>query len=631
MPSPFTYSVEPSEYDDKLTIQFDYDEDLVDKLRTLKKRYWQETHAGYHDPDNDEYDSALDGYVDYRCWHIDHDEQAISLFEKVADTVVPAEYWPGDAACSGDVTLRVTDDECYFVVEDAPERAHDLLEEKLSYEVPDAEFTNAYENGHWDGTEKLYNRARSKAAIGLLPKARRALDNEGFDVTVDTPEPNRGASIATSWGFEHPLRDYQRDAVNNTIDNSGGIISLPTGTGKTVTALRILYELNRRSVILVHTKELLYQWTDEVRDVLGVEPGVIGDGNWSEGPVTVAIMQTLMSRGLNKLDDDYGVVVFDEAHRTSAADTMHELGTSINAHYRVGLSATPWRRVDGEELKIEGAIGEVAHEVYADDMIEAGHLANPVFEAVDPRDYGQPRTPDRDEQYQDAYKRCIELDPVRIEAVATSARDLARQGHQVLVNVNRKVQGELIAAALNTDIDEEDVFTHIDDDDESRQLMTEGTLRNLDVVADTNAAMLSSEAADSEREAILDEFANGDRSILVSTLLKEGVNIPSISAIVLAQGEKSDIETIQTIGRALRPSDNTRARIVDVADSGRYFSDAFEARQDAIMDYYDLSERPAPDTAVPAVGDTDVEPAVTTTTNATISATNSNATFEDFL
>lgn len=630
MPSPFTYSVEPSEYDDKLTIQFDYDEDLVDSLRTLKERYWQETHAGYHDPDNDDFETALDGYVDYVCWHIDHDEQAISLFEDIVDTVVPAEYWPGETACSGDVTFRVTDDECYFVVEDAPDRAHDMLEEQLSYEVPDAEFTDAYESGHWDGTEKLYNRARSKAAIGLLPKAKRTLDNEGFDVSVTTPEPNRGSLIETSWGFDHPLRDYQHEAVKQTIDNSGGIISLPTGTGKTITALRILYQLNRRSLILVHTKELLYQWADEVREVLGVEPGIIGDDNWSEGPVTVAIMNTIMSRGVTTLDDDYGVTVFDEAHRTSAADTMHELGTSIGTHYRIGLSATPWRRIDGEELKIEGAVGEVAHEVNADDMIEAGHLANPVFEAVNPNDYGQPRTVDPDEPYQDAYKRCIELDPVRIEAVAASAHDLARQGHQVLVNVNRKVQGELIASALNTDITVDEVFAHIDDDDESRRLMTEGTIRNLDAIADTDAQMLSSEAPDSERDELLEEFAAGDRSILVSTLLKEGVDIPAISAIVLAQGEKSDIETIQTIGRALRPSDNNRARIVNVADSGRYFGDAFEARQDAIMDYYNLPDRPTANTAIPAVGDGTVEPAVTTSQQTT-STGGTSTTFEDFL
>ncbi len=72
-----------------------------------------------------------------------------------------------------------------------------------------------------------------------------------------------------------------------------------------------------------------------------------------EKPVTVAMIQTLLSRGVDKLQLPYAVVVFDECHRTSAAEKFYELGISLPQRFRFGLSATPWRRIRGEELKIE--------------------------------------------------------------------------------------------------------------------------------------------------------------------------------------------------------------------------------------------------------------------------------------
>lgn len=447
------------------------------------------------------------------------------------------------------VELLVPEGYSWFFVQDATDEIDELLFQEMRYYQEGAEYSTSYKKGTWDGYVNLYKKEHSGGPRGLIDRAVDALEDEGYEVEVTVEGHRHGDAVDLEWNFEHDLREYQRDAVTAVLENRGGIVGAATGSGKTVTALRLLYQLRMssgRGIVFVHTKELLYQWADEIRDILGVEPGLIGDGQWTEGPVTVAIMQTLVSRGVDDLRLNYGVGIFDECHRTSAADTMHDIGMNIEFDYRIGLSATPWRRVQGEEMKIEGAVGGQVISIDAPRLIEQGYLAEPVFETIT---HDGPTTANG-EDYHDAYRRCIEQSEPRNAAVAGRAAELASDGHKVLVNVNRVEQGQRITQRLD-------------------------------------AKFLSGSDGTERREEVLDEFEHGDLDILVSTLIKEGNDIPNISALINAHAGKSDIATIQLIGRALRPSDHDKARIVDVRDTGRYFGDAFKARQDTMREYYD--------------------------------------------
>lgn len=83
-----------------------------------------------------------------------------------------------------------------------------------------------------------------------------------------------------------------------------------------------------------------------------------------------------------------------------------------------------------------------------------------------------------------------------------------------------------------------------------------------------------------------------DGFVLVSTLIKEGVDLPVMNAIVLAGGGKSGIRVIQTIGRALRPKPGTNeALIIDIRDKGGYLTKHFERRQEVIRDCYGVLYR----------------------------------------
>ena len=72
----------------------------------------------------------------------------------------------------------------------------------------------------------------------------------------------------------------------------------------------------------------------------------------------------------------------------------------------------------------------------------------------------------------------------------------------------------------------------------------------------------------SDRKQIIEDYRNGKIKCLISTLLKEGVSIPSIDVLIYAAGGKSKISTIQTIGRALRIKEDGRdAIVIDVYDA----------------------------------------------------------------
>ena len=499
------------------------------------------------------YPGDYDGLDDF-AWAVEISEESLKQVRRATGSQQDEFYLNSASDDSGpEVTLRRDPAENVFHIDGG--RAIGVLDNFFSYENPDAEFDPSIPE-----VEHVVDRRQGTAPLGLVDRAAAILEAEGFDVTLAGPESGvKGDAIDVSWHFEEELRDYQNEAAHKIAEEQTGVIELPTGTGKTVTALHAIRQVGRKTMVFVHTRELLYQWADEIRDLLGVEPGIIGDGEWREGDqVTVAIMQSLVSKGTSGADGDaplspaeYGMAIYDEAHRTSVADTMHRVGQLFPSAFRLGLSATPWRRNEPEEIWINGAIGPVIYSRGAEYMIRQGYLARPRFETIE---HDGPTRNGRAEEYHDAYKRCIEHSDARNDAIAKKAVGLSQVGRRTIVNVNRIDQAHFIVEKIAG--------------------------RDSDVTAE----VVTSDTVD--RDEKLAAFGNGEIDVVVSTLLKEGVDIPDVNAIILAHGGKSAVEVIQTIGRALRPTNGDDALIVDVRDEGMSFGDAYTERRAVMNDYY---------------------------------------------
>ncbi len=437
------------------------------------------------------------------------------------------------------VVLRIPDGSALVKVEKAEPSVYFKIYDLLTYKK---------DYGKWEKPESLYDPYEKTFPVGLLPRVKKFLNSKGYRVRIKDERKIRGVKFNSVWNEEYKLRRYQERAVKKALREKMGVLALPVGSGKTVVGLRIIHELDLSALIVVHTKELLYQWAEKVEELLGVKAGIVGDNRWEEEKVTVAMIQTLLSRGVDKLKNDYAVVMFDECHRTSAAEKFYQLGISLPQVYRFGLSATPWRRVRGEEIKIEAVVGPVIYEVKAEDLIREGFLAKPRFEVIT----YESSMPSFSERYKELYEDIIMNNDERNRAIVKKAGELVRRGHRVLIDVKRIEHGKIL----------------------KEMLKKEGI----------KAEFLSSKSQ--KRWEILEAFKNGEIPVLISTLLKEGVDIPEISAIILAGGGKSDIMTIQTIGRALRPKKGMRAVIVDIADDDPLLYTHFIERQKALMQYY---------------------------------------------
>ena len=435
--------------------------------------------------------------------------------------------------------MRIPDKSALVYVEKADPKVYFMIYEELTYRKS---------FGKWEKPESLYNPHTKSFPVGLIPRVKSLLNSKGYRVRIIDEREIKGVEINATWNEKYQLRKYQQKALKKALKRNMGVLALPVGSGKTIIGLRLIYELNLSTLIIVHTKELLYQWADNIREVLGIEPGLVGDNNWDERPVTVAMIQTLLSRGVDKLQKPYAVLLFDECHRTSAAEKFYELGISLTQKLRFGLSATPWRRIRGEELKIEGIVGPIIYEIKAEDLIKEKFLAKPRFMIIE----YESSMPPLAERYKELYEEIIMENKERNKAIVGIAYKLAKRGHRVLIDVKRIEHGKILIEMFKK--------------------------------KGIKAEFLSSQTPN--RWEIFEKFRNGEISVLISTLLKEGVDIPEISAIILAGGGKSDIMTIQTIGRALRPKGGSHAVIVDVKDDDPLLFTHFIERQKALKQYY---------------------------------------------
>lgn len=420
------------------------------------------------------------------------------------------------------------------------------LNREMSFMVANCQRTKAFREGRWDGRETLLYKSKKGIYFfpaGMLDTVKRVFKD--FDILYFVQDiklehvRKKYKPLDLKWtGLE--LRDYQLKAVIDIQNNEGGTICLPTGSGKTLIMLRLAYEYNLPFIVICHTKELLYQWERAIKEYFdGFTPGLVGDGNNHFDKITVAMLQTV-NQMIGKGDTskfDYPVLFFDEMHRV-AADTAYTVAMQINAPCRIGSSATP-TRIDGKEKKLWAAMGEIKTKVTAKELIDRGVLAKPKFVFLSPPEIHI----SRGTRWHDAYLQGIVLNEGRNNLIINAAKKLSAEGLTTYVHVERIDHGQMLQGRL------------------------------------PGSVFLSGTDNSTRRQLVLKEFEEGKIKILVSTLLREGVNIQSMNAFIAAGGMKSPIGVIQRIGRALRIAPGkTEAIVVDFRDSGRYTRDHWASR-----------------------------------------------------
>lgn len=330
--------------------------------------------------------------------------------------------------------------------------------------------------------------------------------------------------------FHGTLRPYQEEAVADVVQNSFGVLEAGTGSGKTVMALKIIAERKQPTLIIVHNKELLYQWQDRIREFLHIEAGQAGDGKFDIQPVTVAIVNTARKH-LETLPEQFGHLIVDECHRVPAS-LFTDVVSSFDCYFMLGLSATAFRREDGMTQLIYTYMGDRLHAVNPRTLEESGAVVRP--------DFVQKPTGFKF-FFRGDYAKMIKSLAKNVDRNALIAEDVAEvvhSGHEgtVLVVSDRVAHCEVL----------------------------QKNLENLGV----ESALLTGRVPADERSRIVEEVQEGKIQVLISTLqlIGEGFDCPGLNTLVLSTPIKFEGRLLQVVGRIMRPSENKKAQVIDYVD-----------------------------------------------------------------
>lgn len=335
-------------------------------------------------------------------------------------------------------------------------------------------------------------------------------------------------------------RPYQTEAIDAVLaewdrGSSATLIVLATGLGKTIIAAMLAQHARNRTgkkvLFLAHRQELLDQAKDKIEQATSLlaevemaDRHVDRDEFYDRVDVVCASIQSLVAkRGygkrMEKFDpDEFGMVIVDEAHRTTARSYMQVLDYFKSA-FRVGLTATP-DRTDGKALR--RVYESVAYRMDIQTAVSEGWLcpvriSRVVLEGVD---------------FSGLKVRAGDFIDKDIERVLDAEKTYHNIAHQL---VNKYSQGR-------------------------RTLVFSPTVSHAEKMAEVleryepgRVAVVTGETETSVRRRAMRDFECGKLLYLVNVaVLCEGVDVPAASVVAMLRPTQSRSLYVQCVGRVTR-------------------------------------------------------------------------------
>lgn len=317
------------------------------------------------------------------------------------------------------------------------------------------------------------------------------------------------------------------------------LVSLPTGTGKTVIFAQLIDKRAKegRSLILCHREELLTQSQAKVGIVNpNLSTGIIkAESNELDRDVLIGSIQTLSRPNrLKQLPSDIATLIIDECHHSTSESyklVLERLGSfrDDKPPLTLGVTATP-ERLDRKNLN--DIFQEIVYQKNILEMIIAGYLTD--LRALQIKlniDFNKLKTSTGD------YAE-IELSQAMLEAkapilIAEKVAKFASNRKTIIFTSNVDLAYKVAKCC------------------QDQGLAAQAIDGNLDSIT---------------RKEILQRFETGSLSILVNcNLLTEGFDQPRIDCIVMARPTKSKSLYMQCVGRGTRlHPDKQNCLIIDL-------------------------------------------------------------------
>ncbi len=432
------------------------------------------------------------------------------------------------------------------LVGEVEEEIQKLLYENLSFRPTGYFFSPKYQNKLWDGYSRLFNYTKNQFRSGLLTRVVKILENNNYKVKV----LNKPQGRKFEWGeFNAEKREYQFKINSRICEKRFGIIKAPPRTGKTVCVAGVLgFERSFPAIIYCRSLDLCMQTVKRIAEILpSLKVGFIADGEINIGDITVITIQSAYSaynkeyeeRGLKKereilkkvevkeLISSAKTIFYDESHHSSSRTSRFILEKSPNVEMKIGLSATPFAG-EPEDLLTEETLGPVIYDVGYSELIKEGFLLRPIVYM-----YKLPKI-NVEGSYRQVYK----------EAVVNN---------EFLYKLIKRIKERLVSLNKSLVI-QTDLINH------TKEL---GKYLGCDILT-------GQERDISRRKELLEKLQNKEILCLVSTVVDEGIDLPSLDYSCNVAGGLSNISTLQRMRSITANKGKTTCGIIDFYHQCKY-------------------------------------------------------------
>ena len=398
--------------------------------------------------------------------------------------------------------------------------------QNLVFENP--EYINRKRRGFWTGnTDQYLSLYRVMSGVLVLPcgvgkHIRKYI--QGATVSQDLAD-NR----MLNYPGEVPLYNYQEPAVEAMQHAGCGILQSPCGSGKTQMGIALAAKLQRRTLWVTHTQDLLNQSYNRAAQYFSESClGKITAGKVRIGShMTFATVQTLSKLDLSQYKYTWDVIIVDECHRLAGSPTsvtmFYRVMSNLAARCKYGLSATV-HRSDGLIKSTFAIIGDVQYQVPEEAVAEKTMQVT-----IRRRNTGV-----------QINRCCLDTDGTLVYSKLMAYLTENRERDKMIVKdiVNNAICSNLILS---------DRLGHLRD----LMRMLPEEYRPFAVMID---GKMTTQRAREAREQAIEDMRTGKKHFLFASysLAKEGLDIPRLDRLYLTTPKKDYAVVTQSIGRIAR-------------------------------------------------------------------------------